>query len=307
MTFGWLLSDNPGINKTPTKVQFGFTVVTPMVHGDTLTVLAHFANGNGIFTQQTTPFPVTIESGAPNCAATARTTTPKHLLVTLSNSGGSCSITGYFQMFITANLATNPGTLGAVTGSATTTKDTGTAGPVTIYNIVNGLSLFNIKPDVLYTSRTPNKMKFGMTPFNSLVAGDTITMLVNYANGNGVFEIQTTAFPVTIEKGASNCAATARTTRTTHLLVTLANSGSGTCSISGYFEMSISANLAANAATPGAVAGKVVTTKDAATFDAGTVYTIVNPPPGKSGAFTGAVWSTIATVFACTAVSSILL
>jgi len=285
---------------------FGFTVTTPMVAGDRLTLLGSFANGNGIFTQQTTAFPVVIESGATNCAATAQTTTTKHLIVTLANSGGTCSISGAFQMSISANLATNPGTTGAVSGSAVTTKDATTLGPVTIYNIVNGLSLFHITPDDLHTGKTPTKMTFGLTPFNPLGAGDTITMVVNYANGNGVFEVQTTAFPVTIESGATNCVATAQTTKTTHLIVTLANSGSGTCSITDAFQMYIAANLPANVA--GQVSAKVVTSNDP-TLDSGAVYTIVDPPPPtkKSGAFTGAVWSTIATVFACTVVSSILL
>merc|ERR1711907_618459 len=101
-----------------------------------------------------------------------------------------------------------------------------------------------------------------------------------------------------IESGATNCVATAQTTKTTHLLVTLENSASGTCSITDAFQMYIAANLPANVA--GQVSAKVVTTKDA-TLDSGAVYTIVDPPPPtkKSGAATAAVWSTIATVFAC--------
>ncbi len=84
---GYCISTDRRINKTPTEMIFGFTVTTPMVAGDVLTMLGSFANGNGIFIQQTTAFPVTIESGAPNCAATAKTTTTKRLLVTLANSG----------------------------------------------------------------------------------------------------------------------------------------------------------------------------------------------------------------------------
>ena len=87
MTASHFTADNVYTGKTPTKITFGFTPTTTLVAGDVITMLVSFADNSGLFTIQNTAFPVTVISGAPNCAATAKTTTTKHLLVTLADSG----------------------------------------------------------------------------------------------------------------------------------------------------------------------------------------------------------------------------
>ena len=88
-------------SETPTKLFFGATVTTALAAGDTITCLAHYENGVGIFAKpggqsSSASYTVTVESGAPGCSVTATntghdaaTTHATHLNIVLADASGS--------------------------------------------------------------------------------------------------------------------------------------------------------------------------------------------------------------------------
>ena len=115
------LANDIRTNAQPTKITFGATVTTALAAGDTITCLAHYESGVGIFAKpggqsSSASYTVTVESGAPGCSVTATntghdaaTTTATHLNIVLADaSGGTCAISGAFSMSIsTDNIAPN--------------------------------------------------------------------------------------------------------------------------------------------------------------------------------------------------------
>merc|ERR1711871_749184 len=261
------MADNVIVGKTPTKITFGATVATALAAADTITVTS-----TGVFTAQTTPFLVTIISGAVECAAAATTTTGA-LTVTLSDDSGTCAISGAFSMSIAANIAANSATAGAVSYTMATSKDNTATTSAVGYTIVKQVTAASFVANDLRTSATPTLITFGATATTALAAADTITV-----TSTGVFTVQDTAFAVTIVSGSgagadATCTATGKTTADA-LTVTLVDASSKTCAIAAAFSMTINANIAANSATAGAVNFVMVTSKDNTATASATGYTL---------------------------------
>merc|ERR1711871_1009250 len=262
------MADNVIVGKTPTKITFGATVATALAAADTITVTS-----TGVFTAQTTPFLVTIISGAVECAAAATTTTGA-LTVTLSDDSGTCAISGAFSMSIAANIAANSATAGAVSYTMATSKDNTATTSAVGYTIVKQVTAASFVANDLRTSATPTLITFGATATTALAAADTITV-----TSTGIFTVQATAFTVTIVSGSGStptCTATGTTTANA-LTVTLASASGETCAIAAdaAFSMTINANIAANSATAGAVSYTMVTPKDDSATASATGYRLV--------------------------------
>ena len=200
----------------PTKITFGATVTTALAAGDTITCLAHYDSGIGVFTKPTgntssdLNVPITVESGAPGCSATAATyganaaaTTATHLTVVLADaSGGTCAISGAFTMSIsTNNIAPNSGAQRSMVQVSTNfIKDNTPLQSFVAYRLdsrdvcSNAVSKISVLPNDIRTGAQPTKITFGATVTTALAAGDTITCLAHYESGVGIYQhhIQTT-------------------------------------------------------------------------------------------------------------------
>ncbi len=261
---------------TPTLLTFGADVSGSgaLAEDDTITVTS-----TGVFTAQATDFTVTIVSGSGNpatCTAEGTTTANALTVYLASAAGKTCAIanSATFSMTIAANIAANSATAGNVAFTMATSVDTDATASATGYTLAEKkLSSASFLANDLRTSATPTLITFGADATTALAEDDNIMVI-----STGVFTAQATDFTVTIVSGSGNpatCTAEGTTTANS-LTVSLASASGKTCAIAAgaTFSMTIASDIAANSATAGNVAFRMVTSKDNTATASATGYTL---------------------------------